>query len=56
MSLAGKLKYFRRRFLYGDKADSETYLSHLRSVGIEVGEGCVIWSPELTHIEEANPI
>lgn len=55
MSLIGKMKHLRRRFLYGDKADSETYLSHLKSVGIEIGDGCVIWSPELTHIEEANP-
>lgn len=55
MSLVGKLKHLRRRFLYGDRADSETYLNHLKSVGIKIGEGCVIWSPELTHVEEANP-
>lgn len=39
MSLVNKLKHLRRRFLYGDKADSDTYLSHLKSVGIKVGEG-----------------
>ena len=55
MSLVGKLKRLRRRFLYGDKSDSATYLNHLKSIGIEIGDGCVVWSPELTHIEEANP-
>ena len=55
MSLVGKLKRLRRRFLYGDKSDSATYLNHLKSIGIEIGDGCVVWSPELTHTEEANP-
>lgn len=55
MSVISKLKHLRRRVLFGDKADSETYLAHLRSVGIDIGEGCVIWTPDLTHIEEANP-
>ena len=55
MSVISKLKHLRRRLLFGDKADSATYLSHLRSIGIQIGEGCVIWSPDLTHIEEANP-
>ena len=54
-NLIKKLKLLRRKALYGHKATSETYVEHLRSLGIEIGEDCVIFAPEVTHIEENNP-
>jgi acetyltransferase-like isoleucine patch superfamily enzyme len=54
-NLIKKLKLLRRKALYGHKATSDTYVEHLRSIGIEIGADCVIFTPESTHIEENNP-
>lgn len=55
MSVVGSLKLLRRKLLYGHKATSDSYICHLRGIGIEIGTGCEIFTPEVTHIEENNP-
>ena len=55
MAAVSSLKLIRRKLLYGHKATSEIYIEHLRSIGIEIGPFCEIFTPEITHIEENNP-
>jgi acetyltransferase-like isoleucine patch superfamily enzyme len=44
-----------KRAVYGYKATSETYVAHLRAIGVEVGEGCEIFCPHETSIDTLNP-
>lgn len=55
MGMVQSIKLARRWLLYGHKATSESYIEHLRNVGVAIGVGCEIFTPEATHIEENNP-
>lgn len=44
-----------KRAVYGYKATSETYVAHLRAIGVEVGEDCEIFCPHETSIDTLNP-
>lgn len=44
-----------KRLLQGYRATSESYVSHLREIGVEIGEDVVIYSPGRTNIEVLNP-
>lgn len=55
MGARERLRLLRRKALYGWKATSESYVAHLRSVGIEVGDGCEVFSPEVTHVDTTAP-
>lgn len=41
-------------FLNG-KADSNSYIKHLRKIGVEVGENVTFYSPYKSNIDEQNP-
>lgn len=41
-----------RKIIYGYKADSDSYISHLKKSGCSIGDGCVIYSPMKTSIDE----
>lgn len=51
-------KYIRnicRKFIYGDKASSETYIKYLRNIGMEIGEESTIYVPTKTQIDTTRP-
>lgn len=44
-----------KKMLQGPRATSESYVSYLRSIGVEVGDDVSIFAPGKTHIEDLNP-
>lgn len=55
MGIKSRLVNAAKRAVYGYKATSESYVTHLRSIGVEVGEGCEIFCPHETSIDTNNP-
>lgn len=59
MGFASKIKNIgiavAKRAVQGYRATSESYISHLRSIGVELGNDVVIFSPGRTNIETFNP-
>lgn len=49
------IKKFIKKIVYGTKADSDTYIDHLRSVGVKIGERTTIYDPRNTVIDETRP-
>lgn len=49
------IKAIIKRCVYGAKAESKTYIKHLRSLGVSVGEDVVIYAPTKTLIDECYP-
>lgn len=44
-----------KKLVQGYRATSESYIAHLRSLGVELGDDVVIFSPGRTNIETLNP-
>ena len=44
-----------RKLLYGNKADSKTYIEYLRSLGMKIGEETTIYVPTKTQIDTTRP-
>ena len=44
-----------RRIVYGPKADSKSYIEHLRRIGVKIGSDCTIYVPTKTLIDEQYP-
>jgi len=44
-----------RNKIYGCRADSQRYIEHLRSIGVQVGENVSIYTPTKTTIDEQYP-
>lgn len=49
------VKKILRKLLLGSKADSGSYLRHLRRLGMEIGEGTTVYDPRSTLIDETRP-
>ena len=49
------IKNICRKFIYGDKASSETYIKYLRSLGMKIGEESTIYVPTKTQIDTTRP-
>mgnify|MGYP002711192795 CR=1 FL=1 len=49
------LKDIVRKAAYGYKAESSSYIRHLRSVGMKIGDDCIIYAPTKTLIDEQYP-
>lgn len=49
------LKSIIRRIAYGAKAESESYIEYLRSLGMKIGSDCIIYAPTKTLIDEQYP-
>ena len=45
-----------RKLLYGNKADSKTYIEYLRSLGMKIGEETTIYVPTKTQIDTTRPL
>lgn len=49
------IKNICRRFVYGEKASSETYIKYLRNIGMKIGEESTIYVPTKTQIDTTRP-
>ena len=49
------LKRFAKKLIQGPKSSSESYIAHLRKLGIKVGEDVTIYAPTKTTIDECYP-
>jgi acetyltransferase-like isoleucine patch superfamily enzyme len=49
------LRELARRLVYGSKDSSETYVEHLRSLGMVIGDNTVIYSPTHCIIDATRP-
>ena len=49
------MRDFLKKILYPNKYNSEVYISFLRKKGVEIGNGCVIYSPNHTEIDIQRP-
>lgn len=49
------LKIWLKRLFFGPKADSASYIRHLRRKGMRIGSGTVIYNPRQTFIDETRP-
>lgn len=55
MKFAQKLKEMLKKRIYGPKYDSKSYIHHLRSTGVRIGEGTVIYNPRSVLIDATRP-
>lgn len=55
MLLKNNLKKIKNRILYGKSCDSETYVRYLRSIGMTIGEGTIIFDPKTNIIDVTRP-
>lgn len=46
---------FVKKIIYKEKANSDTYVSYLRSIGCNIGDGTTIYSPTKTCIDITRP-
>lgn len=44
-----------KRIVYGPKASSETYIPWLRSLGMVIGDNCMVYAPTKTIIDVQHP-
>jgi len=49
------LKSILKRVVYGNRADSELYVKHLKQIGVMVKEGTEFIDPRTTYIDETRP-
>lgn len=40
-----------KQYVFGDRIDSETYIKHLREIGVTIGEGTMICAPTDKHVD-----
>ena len=55
MGLKASVALACKRLVQGYRATSESYVEHLKKIGVAVGEDCVIFTPGRTNIETLNP-
>ena len=48
------IKSILRRVAYGYKAESSSYIEHLKSLGMKIGSDCIIYAPTKTLIDEQD--
>ena len=49
------LKNMLKKVVYGAKSDSESYVEHLKALGMKIGDDCVVYVPTKTLIDEQYP-
>lgn len=49
------IRNFVRKVIYGYKAESASYIRHLRNIGMKIGNDCIIYAPTKTLIDEQYP-
>lgn len=51
----GKLSKIKKFIIYGHQYSSKLYIRYLRSKGMCIGDGTVIYTPQTTVIDETAP-
>lgn len=49
------IKSILRKTAYGHKAESSSYIEHLRTIGMKIERDCIIYAPTKTLIDEQYP-
>lgn len=49
------LRSFIKSLVYGSKATSESYIKHLRNIGVKIGDDCTFFAPMKTLVDEQYP-
>lgn len=49
------LKAIMKRIMYRERASSETYVAHLKKIGVRIGEEAYFYAPRSTEIDETRP-
>lgn len=49
------IRYIARRCVYGPKSSSKLYIQHLKSIGVQIGEGTIFFNPMTVTIAEGEP-
>lgn len=50
-----QLKKVLKKAVYGAKSDSESYVEHLKAIGMKIGDDCIVYVPTKTLIDEQYP-
>ena len=50
-----KMKKILKKIIYREKATSESYIAYIRSLGVQIGEECTIYSPTKILIDLTRP-
>lgn len=50
-----QLKKVLKKAVYGAKQDSESYVEHLKAIGMKIGDDCIVYVPTKTLIDEQYP-
>lgn len=50
-----KIKWLIKKIIFGDLADSETYIKSLKEKGMSIGERCCIYAPRTVCIDVTRP-
>ena len=46
-----QLKKVLKKAVYGAKQDSESYVEHLKAIGMKIGDDCIVYVPTKTLID-----
>lgn len=55
MQLNGRIKNILRKLVYGAKADSDSYVKYLKSLGMKIGDRTTIYIPTKSQIDISRP-
>lgn len=55
MSIKNTVKKMFKKIIYRNMADSDTYITYLRRIGMKIGEETTIYAPLKTTIDETRP-
>lgn len=55
MHFKEKLRCYIRKLAYGAKADSDSYVKYLKSLGMKIGERTTFYAPNKTQIDTTRP-
>lgn len=49
------IKNIIKKIIFGSKTDSDTYINHLREIGMKIGERTIVYDPRSVCIDETRP-
>lgn len=55
MGFAKKIKLIIKMVMFPNSYSEERFINYLKKLGIDIGEGCKIWSPNQVHIDVTRP-
>lgn len=49
------IKELLKKIVKGDRYNSDSYIAHLKSIGVKIGDDCIIYVPSKTLVDEQYP-